>query len=268
MVAGDKEKQLRKIPYLECDVAMINLEDGVFDKKVALDLTISIFKELNLKKYKKIVIRVNGVQEGGLDEIKALNSLKPYAIRVAKIKSVDEIDRILKILDKDIELHLSIETKEIFQYLNKLGQYNQVTTLYLGILDLLESLNLSQDLVTINNPTIDYILSKFLIESKIINKNPVGFMYQDYNNLKMYEKWCNKLKAMGYKSASCLSPKQVLIANEIFRTDETKVKKALYIKEIFEKNKAEGITGFSDEKYGFIDEPIYKDALLQLNVKQ
>ena len=28
----------------------------------------------------------------------------------------------------------------------------------------------------------------------------------------------------------------------------------------FEQNKKNGITGFSDERYGFIDEPIYKNA--------
>jgi len=33
---------------------------------------------------------------------------------------------------------------------------------------------------------------------------------------------------------------------------------------MFEERRAEGITGFSDERYGFIDEPIYKGALALL----
>ena len=37
-----------------------------------------------------------------------------------------------------------------------------------------------------------------------------------------------------------------------------------YIKNIFEQNLAKGSTGFKDDKYGFIDEPIYRDALLVL----
>jgi citrate lyase subunit beta/citryl-CoA lyase len=72
---------------------------------------------------------------------------------------------------------------------------------------------------------------------------------------------------MGYISASCLSPGQVDVANRVFLKDEELIKKAQYIKEIFEQNRANGLTGFSDDKYGFIDEPIYKDALLQLNLK-
>jgi citrate lyase subunit beta/citryl-CoA lyase len=264
MVAGDKEKHLRKIPDLNCDVAMVNLEDGVYNKEYALNLIDQINKEINFNKYKKVVIRVNGVEEGGIEEIKALNSVKPYAIRVAKIRTMDEIEEVLDVLDENIELHLSIETKEIFEQITKLGAYKRVTTLYIGILDMLESLGLPQSLVDINNPTIDYLLSKFLIDSKIAGKNPVGFMYQDYKNLTMYEQWCNKLKTMGYISASCLSPGQVDVANKVFLKDEELIKRAQYIKEIFEKNKAEGLTGFSDEQYGFIDEPIYKDALLIL----
>jgi len=265
MVAGDKEKQLRKIPELLCDVVMINLEDGVSDKKTALELIIKIYKELDFNQNKKVLIRVNSLDDDGLEEIKRFNELKPFAIRVAKIKKLQEIEQVLEVLGDGIELHLSIETKEIFEKISELQKYPQVTTLYLGILDLLESLGLPQNLVRIDNPSIDYILSRFLIESKIAKKNPVGFMYQEYQNLKMYEQWCEKLKNMGYVSAACLSPKQVDIANSVFGIELKEIEKAKYIKEIFEKNKSDGISGFSDEKYGFIDEPIYKDALLVLD---
>jgi len=61
-----------------------------------------------------------------------------------------------------------------------------------------------------------------------------------------------------------ISPTQVDIINKCFKTDEKDIQKAKYIKKIFEKNKQNGISGFVDKKYGFIDEPIYKDALLLL----
>lgn len=270
MVAGDKEKQLRKIPELLCDVAMINLEDGVYDKEYAKNLIKRVYEEFDLNSKKKIVIRVNPIEEGGLEEIEDLKVLNPYAFRVAKIKTLKDVEKIIHLFRKyDIksELHLSIETKEIFQNIVKLESYEEVTTLYLGILDLLESLSLPQNILDINNPTIEYILSKFLVESKMASKNPVGFIYQEYKNIDMYEKWCTKLKSMGYISASCLSPSQVTIANRVFSSDEEVITRAHHIKEVFEKNKAQGITGFSDEKYGFIDEPIYKDALLVLKAQ-
>ena len=69
---------------------------------------------------------------------------------------------------------------------------------------------------------------------------------------------------MGFTSKSCTSPEQVRIVNEIFSTSDDVVKRARYIKEVFEKQHALGCSGFSDQLYGFIDEPIYKDALLVL----
>jgi citrate lyase subunit beta/citryl-CoA lyase len=55
--------------------------------------------------------------------------------------------------------------------------------------------------------------------------------------------------------------KQVIIANEVFGIDDEEIKKAKHIKEIFELNASKGINGFMDGRYGFIDEPIYRDAL-------
>ena len=265
MVAGDKEKHLDKLKDLKCDVAMINLEDGVFNKSEALNLLFRKFNKDGLKcDNKKIVVRINPLKESGCNEIKVLNDLKPDAIRVAKIKTIDDVNLALNLIDDDIKVHLSIETKEAFENLAKLKVDKRVDTVYLGILDLLESLNLPQSLVTLDNPIIDYILSKFLIDCKIAGFNPVSFTYQDYKNTEEFENWCNKIKKMGFISKSCISPTQVKIVNKILDVDNDIIKKAKYIKKIFENQKKLGVTGFSDDKYGFIDEPIYKDSLLIL----
>jgi citrate lyase subunit beta / citryl-CoA lyase len=265
MVAGDKEKHLKKIVDLKCDVAMVNLEDGVFDKKAALKLIENCYPDGLRVNNKKIVVRVNPLDESGLEEIKVLNKLKPDGIRVAKIRNISDIQIALENIDKAIEVHLSIETKEAFQCLDKLKVDDRVTTVYLGILDLLESLGLPQSLLELNNPTIDYILSDFLVKSKIAGFHPVSFTFQEYKNTEMFTNWCKKVKQIGYTSKSAISPTQVDIINEIFQVDKQQLEKAKYIVERFEKEKLNGCTGFTDDKYGFIDEPIYKDAKLVLN---
>ena len=70
---------------------------------------------------------------------------------------------------------------------------------------------------------------------------------------------------MGYESKACISPNQVKRVNKAFKNDSKQIKRARDIVEIFEKNKENGVTGFVDEEYGFIDEPIYKGALALLN---
>ncbi|MEA3383742.1 MAG: aldolase/citrate lyase family protein [Campylobacterota bacterium] len=269
MVAGDKQKFLDKLPFLKCDVAMINLEDGVFDKTYARELLKTNFSK-QLLKFNNLttVVRINDLCSCGKDDIMVLNMLKPNAIRVPKVKTLDDVKLALELIDEDIEVHLSIETKEAFENLSSLKLDKRVTTVYLGILDLLESLGLPQSLLTLNNPTIEYILSEFLIKSKIAGFYCVSFTYQDYKNTKEFTLWGEKSKLMGYTAKSCISPTQVDIVNEIFKLDTKEIEKALYIKEIFEKQQELGSSGFSDTKYGFIDEPIYKDALLMLNLNK
>jgi citrate lyase subunit beta/citryl-CoA lyase len=267
MVPADKPKLLNKIDNLECDIALINLEDGVSPENKDRALYLASAFISNLKESNSlIVVRVNPIGEGGVDEINLLNDIKPDAIRVAKIKTRKDVESVLNILDKDIELHLSIETKEALDNLTTLKVNDRVTTVYIGILDMLESLGLPQSMLEIGNPTIDYILSKFLVDAKIAGFYPVSFTHQEYKNLDLFRKWCKYDKSIGFMAKGVISPKQTEIANDVFALSDSEIEKAEYIKEAFENSAKDGITGFSDDKYGFIDEPIYKNALLVLSM--
>jgi len=173
----------------------------------------------------------------------------------------------LNLIDDDIKVHLSIETANALQNLVKFKINKRVTTVYLGVLDLLESMNLPQSILTLNNPSIDYILSKFLIDSKSVGLDPISFIYQDYKNIDEFTLWCKKVKNMGYNSKACISPTQVNIINTIFSANDNEIEKAKEIIKVFERNLKKGISGFTHDKYGFIDEPIYKDAKLVLSSK-
>ena len=262
MVAGDKPKHLNKLDSLKADIAVINLEDGVSPelKPAALKLTALFLSHLK-RSNSLIVVRVNPLESGGKDEIRYLNQFKPDAIRVPKIRDKNDVKKALELIDEDIDLHLSIETKEAFLNLKDLKLNNRVKAYYLGILDLLSDLGLPQNILKFSNPTIDYILSQFLIISKASNVLLISFVFQDYKNLCDFKKWCEYEKAMGFATKACISPKQVEIANEVFKIPPDVIERAKYIKERFESMRSKGITGFTDEKYGFIDEPIYRDAL-------
>lgn len=267
MLSCNNIKHLSKIESLKADCIMLNLEDGVSveDKPFALVLC-AIFISKIKKSDKKLVVRVNALDEGGAEEIKYLNQFMPDAIRVPKIKDSKDVKRVLDILSEDIELHLSIETASAWNNLSTLNvDSNRVTTFYLGILDLFADMKLSQSLINRNNPTMLYILSHFLITSKSIGVKPVSFVYQDFRNLEEFKSWLQLEKSMGYDSKGCISPAQVELVNEIFIDDKKLIDRAKRIVKLFETNKQNGITGFVDEEYGFIDEPIYKGALALLD---
>lgn len=266
MLSCNNIKHLSKIESLNADCIMLNLEDGVSkeDKPFALVLC-AIFISQIKKSDKKLVVRVNALDEGGYEEITYLNQFMPDAIRVPKIKNKKEVLNVLALLKDEIELHLSIETAEAWHKLSSLAVNKKVTTFYLGILDLFADMKLSQSLINIENPTMKYMLSHFLITSKSMGVKPVSFVIQEFKDLDMFREWIELEKSMGYDSKGCISPKQVELVNEIFVDEEEQIKKAEVIVKLFEMHEEQGITGFVDDEYGFIDEPIYKGALALLN---
>lgn len=262
MLSCDKIKHLNKIEELDADAIMLNLEDGVSkeDKPFALVLC-ALYLIKHRECSKKLIVRVNALDEGGYEEITYLNQFMPDAIRVPKIKTRKEVDNVLALLNEEIELHLSIETSDAWHNLSSLKGNLRVTTFYLGILDLFADMKLSHSLINLDNPTMKYMLSHFLISCRAMRVKPVSFVYQEYKNLEVFSKWIELEKSMGYDAKGCISPGQVELVNEKFIDEEAEIKRAMVIVKLFEMHRDTGVTGFVDEEYGFIDEPIYKGAL-------
>jgi len=251
MISGHNEKHLSKIDTLN-GVIMLNLEDGVpkDKKKIALD---NIIKVLQNNKDSNIVVRINSLDESGLNEIVALNQFDNIAFRIPKVNSLKELDRVFDLTDK--EIHLSIETKNSFFYLREF-KHPQITTFYLGILDLFDELKLNHNLITLNNPLVDKILVDFSLNSLFLDKIAVGFVYQQYKDLDGFRKWCELQKKVGIKGVGCITPAQLDIANEIFKIENDEY--AEMIVERFEKEGPFTIDGL------YVDEPIYKNYKLRL----
>ena len=262
-------KHLNNIDNLPADMITLNLEDAIAPsrKKEALH-NIALFLSHLSYSNAFIIVRTNPLDEGGREEIAFLNDFSFDAVRIAKVQTRNEILEIDRLLNREKEIHISLETKEAFNNLATFGDIERFTTANIGILDLLTSLGLPQSLVTHDNPTIHYILSKFLVDAKIANLNPISFMFQEYQDENGFRKWCELEKKMGFTTKACMGPLQVKIANEIFGVSKEELKRAREIKETFETSSAKGENGFMHEHYGFIDEPIYRDALLVLNTSQ
>jgi len=255
-------KHLNRLDSLDTDAVTLNLEDAIApSKKEEALINIAYFLS-HLKSTKsEIIIRVNPLDNGGLKEIEFLKDFCFNAIRISKVKYQDEIKKVLNILTKEKKVHISLETKEAFRDLSFWRLDKRFERANLGILDLLADLDLPQSLLKTNNETIGYILSKFLIDAKTIGIKPVSFMYQDYKNIEGFREFCLWERDLGFKSKACMGPAQVNIANEVFSPDSEAINRAKKIVENFEYHAKKGINGFMDKEFGFIDEPIYKDAL-------
>ena len=262
MLSCNNIKHLSKIESLEAECIILNLEDGVSKEEKPFALVLAAIFIAKIKESsKKLVVRVNALDEGGYEEITYLNRFMPDAIRVPKIENKQEVISVLALLNEEIELHLSIETAQAWHNLQTLAVNRRVTAFYLGALDLFADMGLSQSLIDLNNPSMHYILSHFLITTRAMRVKPVSFVFQEYKDLDTFRKWLELERRMGYDAKGCISPKQVELVNKLFVDKEKERKRAQTIVKLFEMHRDEGITGFVDEEYGFIDEPIYKGAL-------
>ncbi len=265
MLSCNNIKHLSKIKTLPAECIMLNLEDGVSaeEKPFALVLC-AIFLSRLRQCDKKLVVRVNSLDTTGYDEIAYLNQYMPDAIRVPKIRTPKEVETVLALLHDEIELHLSIETKEAWLNLARLKTNKRVKAFYLGVLDLFADMGMNQHLIQRENPTLLYILPHFLMTCRAMDVKPVSFVYQEYKDLKGFKKWLELEHSMGYDAKGCITPAQAELINEVFEYDKQEINRAMEIVRLFEEKYAEGITGFTHEEYGFIDEPIYKGALALL----
>jgi citrate lyase subunit beta/citryl-CoA lyase len=261
MVAGDKEKHLAKLPQLACDLAVINLEDGVFDKALAREMVRGRLLTIG-GAGPRMVVRVNPLGQGGEEDIAALADVRPFAIRLPKVRNAADLQRAESLVAEGVEVHFTVETREALAGLPELRISPRVTTAYLGLLDLLTSLGIPQSAVVPGNPVIDHLMSRFLLDARLAGLTPVSFVYQDHRDLDGFEVWCKKARLMGYPGSGCISPTQVEIANRIFAPDAAQVERAREIVSLFEQAQREGVSGFDHPRHGFIDEPIYRDALL------
>jgi citrate lyase subunit beta/citryl-CoA lyase len=262
MLSANKIKHLQKIPSLEADAVILNLEDGVAKEEKPFALVLSaIFLGRYRKCEKKLIVRVNALDEGGYEEIAYLNQFMPDAIRVPKIKTPQEVASVLHLLNKETELHLSIETASAWHNLAALALNDRVKAYYLGALDLFADMGLSQSLIRRENPTMQYLLAHFLLTSRSVGVKPVSFVFQEYKDEESFKAWLQLEKEMGFDAKGCLSPKQAALVNTYFTNKEEEIQRAKVIVKLFEMHRDEGITGFVDEEYGFIDEPVYKGAL-------
>ncbi|WP_024790157.1 CoA ester lyase [Lebetimonas sp. JH292] len=250
MVSGHQVKHLNKIDEIPADIIILNLEDGVAkEKKEIAKIMTAVFLSNISTLDKEIIIRVNALNKGGSEDIKFLDRFSFNGFRIPKIKGIEDIDDASILTNK--ELHASIETKEAFHNLTDLI-HPRLTTFYIGIYDLLNSLNISHSIIDLNNPLIHHILSEFSLKSRFIEKTPIGFVYQNYKDLEGFSKWCLLQKNLGSQGVGCITPAQVEIANNIFKEN---LEFAKMIVERFRKNGPFTIDGL------YVDEPIYKNYL-------
>ena len=275
LISADRLKHLRKAFSRPADVLIFNLEDGVSDDRKA-------FARLFLKKFllsvpfdgsKEVVVRINPSDSPYFwDDLTAVLPTLPHAIRLSKVRTPEEVVNLDKIISAfelsrgvkqgTIKIHLSIETPQAVKKLSSIvSASTRVEAVYLGILDLYAELGISQRYTS--SDFARFVKCRFVFEARSLRVYPIGPAYQEYQDLEGFEREALEEKSLGFAGKSCISVRQVEVANRVFSPSKEEIEEAKRIVELYEKALKEGKGGVV---YGglFVDQPIYKDALNKL----
>jgi len=272
IVSGDRVKHLRKVFTRPADVIIFNVEDGVADsrKPFARLLIRKLLLNTDFDGSKEVVIRVNPIDSPYFyEDITELLPAIPHAVRLSKVRSPEDVivlDRVISAFElfKGLEegfikIQLSIETPQSVERLPEiLSASERINAVYLGILDLFAELSLPQKLQS--GKLGEFVRSFFVFTSRAHGIYPIAPAYQDYKDLKGFEREALLEKEMGFAGKMCISVSQIEVANRIFSPSIEEIEAARRVVEIYEEALKEGKGGVTvDGK--FIDQPIYRDAL-------
>ncbi|MEA3180562.1 MAG: citrate lyase subunit beta / citryl-CoA lyase [Gammaproteobacteria bacterium] len=237
-VPGSRPELFAKALAGDADAISFDVEDSVpEDAKVRAREQIADFLRSSTSREslrnKIIIVRVNAVTsrhfEGDLiafacPQVALLNL--PKAQNVADIQmaaaTLDRVERDIG-LDRPMRLLVNIETPRAVRQACELADaHPRVAGLQLGLTDLFESLRIDrQDMHSVHAGMFAVRLA-----SGESGRFTYDSAFPDVADEGGFRREAELARRMGYIGKSCVHPKQVAIANEIFRVDELQLESA------------------------------------------
>jgi len=258
-VPGDKKNMLDKIPGIDSDAFILDLEDSVSSEEKASARKNISFVLSGLKEYgKNIFVRVNEAgSDDVIDDLKKTYSPKIDGFVVPKFESIESINDIIVILNKLEKSHnakktgliLMIESPKGVLGLRKLALDNNHTVMErlkgiaLGGEDYLESITVSRNL---SKEALVPIRDEIMIFSHSFRILAIDTVYPNFRDNKGLEEETHKIVSMGFTSKLAIHPSQTGIINKIFSPQFDEIEKMKLIishKEEILKDGAIGIKG-------------------------
>ena len=249
-VPSHVQKYLDKIPSLNADAYILDLEDSVppnmrdlarKNSRHFLDTTDLQFQFL---------VRINPIEENTfLEDLDAIVSKKLFAIMPAKVKNEKDIqflDRVLSNyeekfkLNRKIKLLPLIETLEAFLNVREIVKSSdRLIGLSFGGENYLNDLQGSHG---VNDHTFDYPRTKIAIAAKSANLLAIDTPFLDVKNHKGFIKREQKSKDLGYDGCLLIHPKQVELANKAFSPSPEEIENATIIHDAVLRSRENGLS--------------------------
>lgn len=241
------------------DAVILDLEDGVAseDKNIAREKLASTVDQIT-KNGKQVLVRINPLENGGQNDLHALSAEQVPAILLPKIIDKNQIFAVIdywKLIGKnndDLSLLPMIECPEGMFNANEIAKScSKITALIFGSEDFAAQAGLDTTIKALTNPA--QMVALAAAASDLPAYGLPGSI-ANYHDMGLFEETVKMAKAIGYSGSLCIHPRQVQVANKIFKPTREEI---TWAQTIIKQSETDGANG-SD--LGMIDAPVLTRA--------
>jgi len=257
------------------DSLLLDLEDAVAlnQKDAARILVRNMIQTVDFYGA-EVCVRVNHLDTPfGLDDLKEIVPLQPDAIRYPKTETVEELQRLMKIVNEiedehglghdKMKIHIMIETALGVQNVFDIAKFcPRVEAITIGGQDLTADMNIKS---TKEGSGIDLARKMIVMAAKANRIDAIDTVFVDVDDDEGLKKETEYIKELGFTGKAVINPRQIDIVHEVFTPTNEEIRKAYRIVKEFNKNKKQGIGVFAiDGK--MVDAPVVARAIYILEL--
>ncbi|SFH64082.1 citrate (pro-3S)-lyase subunit beta [Pisciglobus halotolerans] len=275
-VPASNAGMLRDAYIYGADSIMFDLEDSISlkEKDTSRFLVYQAVKTIDYGKT-ETVVRINGLDAGGRDDIEALVRAGIDVIRLPKTETAQDI--------LDVESVIEAVEKKAGREIGSTKMMAAIESAE-GVLNAVEIAKASERLIGIALGAEDYVTNMhtkrspegqelFFARSMILHaaRNAgiaaLDTVYSDVNNEEGLRHEVEVIKQLGFDGKSVINPRQIPIVNSVFAPNESEIENALNVIRAIEEaeEKGSGVIALNGK---MIDKPIVERAERVLNLAE
>jgi 2-methylfumaryl-CoA hydratase len=226
-VPGSSEKALNKLPSLDVDSIIYDLEDSVAPsaKAGARKIIIDIINS-GVNADKEQVVRFNNFStEDGKKDVLLLKECKPNAILLPKVNESKDILRYEAYLDNlDTEIWAMMETPLAIVNAYQIARSSyKLKCFVMGTNDLSQMLNLDGEH---KRTGLQTSFEKCMMAAKAYQLSILDGVYNEFNDTKGFKSECEYSHGLGFDGKTLIHPSQIDLCNDIFTPSDAQLKRA------------------------------------------
>ena len=260
---GNSPRMIQKGPHLGADAVILDLEDSVSpeEKDAARILVARAIETLDFGG-SEVMVRINPIHAGGLDDLPVVLAAGPDSIVVPKCESRDDVLTVDNAINdfnpgKPVAILPMIETaKGILNAYEVASASTRVDAVTFGGEDFTQDIGATR---TKEGREIFWGRSMLVIAAKAAGVQALDTVFSDLTDEQGLRRDTQMIKEMGFDGRAAVHPAQIEIIHDVFTPTETEIRHATDVVFAAEKARREGL-GVAVVKGKMIDKPIIQRA--------